>query len=113
MAPSAFSPPERSESRVTRLPAGWSSISMPGSSPSSSSTRMMPAAAAGEERRRHLLEVALDLAERLLEAPLDRLRELVAQRLELGERPLEILPLLASAPRAAPSPGRAPPPRAG
>ena len=36
IAPRAFSPPERSDSRVTRLPTGRSSISMPASMSSSS-----------------------------------------------------------------------------
>ena len=36
IAPSAFSPPESSESRVTRLPAGRSSTSIPGAASSSS-----------------------------------------------------------------------------
>src|SRR6476661_1817503 len=38
MAPSAFSPPDRSESRCTRFPAGRSSTSTPGSSSSSSAS---------------------------------------------------------------------------
>src|SRR5919108_219225 len=48
---------------------------------------------ARKERPGDLLEVPLDLAERLLEAPLHRLRQLVAQALELGQRALEILAL--------------------
>ena len=48
------------------------------------------ALAAGKERLRDLGEVRLDRAEGLLEALLDRLGQVVAQLLELGEAPLEI-----------------------
>ena len=63
---------------MMRFPAGWSSISMPGLLVLVLEADE-PAPAAGEERCRHLREVPLDLGERLLEAPLDRLGELVAQ----------------------------------
>ena len=81
-----------------RLPAGRSSTSTPASSslPSSSSTRLdetQAALAAGEQRRRHLLEVARDGLERLVEAPLHGLGELVAKLRDLRQRRLEILPL--------------------
>src|SRR5437764_14273315 len=49
--------------------------------------------AAGEERRRDLLEIPLHGVERLGEPPLDRLRELHAQLLELGKALFEILAL--------------------
>src|SRR5262249_20822788 len=53
-----------------------------------------PALAAGEERGRNFLEVLADASEGLLEAALDRLRQLRAKLLELLEALLEILPLL-------------------
>ena len=49
-----------------------------------------PSLPAGEERRGDLLEVRGDCGERLVEAPVDGLGELVAERLELGQRRLEI-----------------------
>ena len=52
-----------------------------------------PALAAGEQRRCHLLEVAGDRLERLAEAPLYRLGELVAKLRDLRQRRLEILAL--------------------
>src|SRR5207247_6286162 len=51
------------------------------------------ALAAREDGRRHVGEMAADGVERLGEAPFDRLRQLVAQLLELGEARLEIRPL--------------------
>src|SRR5581483_5852677 len=48
------------------------------------------ALAAGEERAGDLVEVALDGVERLREAALDRVRELGAELLELGEAFLEV-----------------------
>ena len=51
--------------------------------------------AAGEERRRNLLEVVADGAERLLEAALDGLGQLVAQVLELLQALLEVGALVA------------------
>src|SRR5439155_25305487 len=50
---------------------------------------------AGEERLADLGEVPLDGVERLREAPLDRLGELIAEPLQLLERPLEVLALRA------------------
>src|SRR5207253_7008325 len=49
--------------------------------------------AAGEERARDLREVAFHGRERLREAPLDRLRQLAAELVELGERALEVAAL--------------------
>src|SRR4051812_37060736 len=49
-----------------------------------------PSLAAGEQRLRHVCEVALDRLESLLEPPLDGLRQVVAQLLQLGQRRLEI-----------------------
>src|SRR6185503_18882743 len=49
-----------------------------------------PALAAREERRGDLLEVGRNRGERLVEAPVHGLRQLVAERGELGERRLEI-----------------------
>src|SRR4029077_10314089 len=51
------------------------------------------ALASREERGRDLGEVPLHRVERLREAPLDRLRQLCAQLLELLEALLEVLPL--------------------
>ena len=69
---------------------------MSSSSPSSSGSRQpQPALAAGEERRRDLLEVVSDGCERLLEAALDGLGQLVAQALELLQALLEVGALLA------------------
>ena len=81
-----------------RLPAGRSSTSTPGLELVALVvlTRLdeaQPALAAGEQRRRHLLEVAGDGLERLVEAPLHRLGELVAKLRDLRQRRLEILPL--------------------
>ena len=67
---------------------------MPGCSSSSSGLGEPQAAlAAGEERRRDLGEVALHRVEGLVEPALDRLGQLGAQLLELGEALLEILAL--------------------
>jgi hypothetical protein len=52
------------------------------------------ALAAREERRRDLLEVRRDRGERLVEAAVDRFRQLVAEGGELGERRLEVDALL-------------------
>src|SRR5207253_993037 len=48
---------------------------------------------AGEERARDLREVAFHGRERLREAALDRLRQLAAELVELGERALEVAAL--------------------
>ena len=75
-----------------RFPAGRSSTSTPGLAVVALRLdEPEPPLAAGEERRRDLLEVLDDRLERLGEAPLDRLRELRAQTLELFEALLEIL----------------------
>src|SRR5581483_1436939 len=52
-----------------------------------------PALPAREERRRHLVEVPLDRGERLGEARLDRVRQVVPELLELGEALLEVVAL--------------------
>ena len=49
-----------------------------------------PPLAAGEQRRGDLLEVRSDGGERLVEPPVDGLGQLVAERLELRERRLEV-----------------------
>ena len=83
-----------------RFPAGRSSTSTPASSASCASSpsvsgidELQAALAAREERRRHLLEVPRDRLERLVEAALDGLCELVTELRDLRERRLEILPL--------------------
>src|SRR4029079_15943176 len=49
--------------------------------------------AAGEDGRRHVFEVAADGLERVGETPLDRLGQLVAELLELGQAVFESAPL--------------------
>ena len=78
---------------MIRLPAGRSSTSIPGSDSPSSSLGLgqpQPALAAGEQRARDLGEVPLDGGERLREPPLDRLRQLPPELVQLVERPLEV-----------------------
>ncbi len=72
-----------------------------------------PPLAAGEERRSDVVEVLLDGGERLGEACLDGLRQIVAELLELVEAGLEVGPLHGQLLRAAPSRPRTPPWRAG
>ena len=72
-----------------------------------------PALAAREERRGDLLEVRGDGRERLVEAAVDRLGQLVAERGELGERLPRDRRAGPSARRGAPSPPRTPRARAG
>ena len=73
------------------MPAGRSSTSIPGS-PSLvlGLGQAQPSFAAGEERSGDLGEVALDSRERLGEAALDRLDQVVPELLELVEAPLEV-----------------------